>query len=142
MKDVKFFGFLMVSMLVTALSVSYFLGILKEGNFAQIRFFKENHSFDTLYSQDEATVYFKYTNIGNVDLHIYDIETTCGCTIPEWNTSSLIPGKSDSFKVEYNIDNKGFFTKEILVHSNSKMSPKKISISGYVPYPHEIFSSE
>ncbi|WP_111320651.1 DUF1573 domain-containing protein [Algoriphagus chordae] len=88
---------------------------------------------DTLFTQKDAEIYFKYKNVGTKDLKILNIQTTCGCTIPEWNSKLLAPDEADSFKVSYNIENKGNFLKEIMVYSNSKTSPDHLIISGFVP---------
>ena len=36
----------------------------------------------TLYTQEEAEIYFVYKNLGNKELKINNIKSSCGCTIP------------------------------------------------------------
>ena len=99
-----------------------------------LSFDETKYNMDTVYSQSDAEVHFVYKNIGNNNLKIYSIETSCGCTIPSWNDGFLPPMSVDSFKVSYNIENKGYFVKEIMVYSNSKSSPDHLVIEGYVPF--------
>jgi hypothetical protein len=102
-------------------------------NYAMLHFEKKKHDFDTLRTQEAAATYFVYKNTGNKPVRIEKVETTCGCTIPYWNQQELAPNQADSFKVAYNIENKGYFVKEVMVYSNSKNSPEHLFISGYVP---------
>lgn len=99
-----------------------------------ISFEVRKHDFDTLVNQNDADFYFVYSNSGKEDLKIFDIRTSCGCTIPKWNDGYLKPYEKDSFKVSYNIENKGYFLKEIMVYSNSESSPDRLEILGYVPF--------
>ncbi|WP_075352212.1 DUF1573 domain-containing protein [Algoriphagus marinus] len=107
---------------------------LEENYVPEISFEIKKYDFDTLTTQEEADVYFVYGNLGKKDLKVYDIKTSCGCTIPAWNDGFLKPYEKDSFKVTYNIENKGYFIKEIMVYSNSKTSPDRLEVMGYVPF--------
>ncbi|MFC0262747.1 DUF1573 domain-containing protein [Fontibacter flavus] len=100
----------------------------------EILFDVRKYDFDTLKTSDSSYYYFKYRNIGNGELKIYNIKTSCGCTIPYWNESFLKKNETDSFRVEYDKINKGYFIKEIMVYSNSKTSPDRLEISGLVPF--------
>ena len=50
------------------------------------------------------------------------MKASCGCTIPEWEKSPILPGKTGKIKVGYNTNIKGNFRKSIEVYSND---PKK-----------------
>jgi len=100
----------------------------------EILFEVTKYDFDTLSKNDSSYYYFKYKNIGNGELKIYNIKTSCGCTIPYWNESFLNRNEIDSFRVEYDKINKGYFIKEIMVYSNSRTSPDRLVISGLVPF--------
>jgi len=100
----------------------------------EIAFEQEKIDFDTLVNQEDASFYFVYQNIGKEDLKIFNIKTSCGCTIPSWNDAFLRPYERDSFKVTYDIINKGYFIKEVMVYSTSKTSPDRLEVMGYVPF--------
>jgi len=89
----------------------------KERNYAMLSFDNTRYDMDTVYSEPDAEVHFVYKNTGNKDLKIYSIKSSCGCTIPSWNDGFLTPMSVDSFEVSYNIENKGYFIKEIMVYS-------------------------
>jgi hypothetical protein len=103
-------------------------------NYSKILFEKTEISMDTIITQKQAEIFFNYKNIGNKSLKIFRIETSCGCTIPTFNTKLILPNKEDRFKVRYERVNKGFFTKELMVYSNSITSPDRLVISGFVPF--------
>lgn len=105
-----------------------------QANQPEISFEKKKISTDTIYSEKQSEIFFNYKNIGNRDLKILKIETTCGCTIPTFSDRLLAEKEVDSFKVRYETENKGHFIKEIMIYSNSKTSPDRVSISGYVPF--------
>ncbi|GMQ31334.1 DUF1573 domain-containing protein [Algoriphagus confluentis] len=100
----------------------------------RIEFEVKRADLDTLKIQDEAYFYFVYKNKGFGGLQIYEVTTSCGCTVPDWNSDFLGIFEKDSFRVDYNIENKGYFIKEIIVYSNSSTSPDKLEFVGYVPF--------
>lgn len=134
MEKLKYFFSLLLVMLfatgITFLANDWY----QSTHYALISFDQESHGFDTLYRQEDANIYFVYKNSGNKDLKIHNIQTTCGCTVPEWSGKFLKSNEVDSLKVSYNIENKGNFIKEIFIYSNSRTSPDRLVISGYVPF--------
>lgn len=119
--------------------ISVFIKRNIEKNYVpKILFLQSEHDFDTLFNQKDAEIYFIYENIGKNDLKIENIKSSCGCTIPSWNVLALAPYEKDSFKVTYNIENKGYFFKEIMVYTNSESSPDRLIVKGFVPFEEEI----
>lgn len=107
---------------------------LEKDNVAHLSFVLKEHDFDTLRVREDAEFHFIYENIGKKDLIIERITTSCGCTIPYWSNMALPPLNKDSIKVAYDIENKGYFIKEIMVYSNSETSPDRLVVKGYVPF--------
>jgi len=103
-----------------------------------MKFEVEIYDFDRLDSGDLAGYYFHYTNTGRSKLKIQDISTACGCTVVDWNSRPLSPGESDSLYITYDTNLLGYFTKEIVVNSNSSTSPDRIYIKGMVDRPKEL----
>lgn len=127
--------FLLLGVVLLGTIVALFGKRYFERNFVpEISFKSTKHDFDTLLYEKDAEIYFVFENTGKEKLKIYDIKTSCGCTIPEWNDKFLKPSQKDSFKVNYDIKNKGYFIKEIMVYSNSISSPDRLEIKGYVPF--------
>jgi hypothetical protein len=126
---------LLISIVILAAIMSVFIKrALDKNNVPEISFKIKKYDFDTLTNQEDANFYFVYENYGKKDLKIYNIKTSCGCTIPAWNDGFLKPYEKDSFKVTYNIENKGYFMKEIMVYSTSITSPDRLEVMGYVPF--------
>jgi hypothetical protein len=126
-----------VSVVFISASVSILLKRNNErNNLPHIVFEQSEYDFDTLFNQSDAEFHFVYENIGGKNLSLQSIKTSCGCTIPDWKTSDLAPTERDSFKVTYDIENKGYFFKEIMVYSNSKTSPDRLIIKGYVLFEY------
>lgn len=128
-----------LTMVVFALTVSLVLGFVIKEKYKEyatpiIKFDRQKYDFDTLYRQEDASVYFIFRNNGGAKLKIHKITTSCDCTIAEYNTGYIPVNGIDSLKVTYETANKGHFVKEILVYSNSLHSPEHLSISGFVPF--------
>ncbi len=63
---------------------------------------------------------FKFKNTGNQPLIITNIQTSCGCTTPEWPRDPIMPGTSGEIKVGFNSAGKmNKQTKTLPILSNS-----------------------
>ena len=74
---------------------------------------------------------FEITNLGKEPLVILNVQTSCGCTTPEWNREPLAPGAKTVIKVGYNAASEGFFEKYITILYNQNQS-KQVKIRGTV----------
>lgn len=75
---------------------------------------------------------FVFTNVGDAPLIITNIQSSCGCTIPEKPKDPIMPGKKGKIKVSYDTNRLGGFSKMITIFSNAKNSRKVIKIKGFV----------
>jgi len=67
-----------------------------------------------------ATHRFNYTNIGDAPLILNNVQTSCGCTTPEWTHDTLQPGESGFVSARYETTNRiGKFQKTVTVYTNS-----------------------
>lgn len=73
---------------------------------------------------------FEFTNTGKTDLKIENIQTSCGCTTPEWDREAIAPGKTGTIKVGYNAAAEGHFDKTITIIYNNQN--RQIRIKGTV----------
>jgi hypothetical protein len=60
------------------------------------------------------------------------VQTSCGCTIPEWTREPVKKRKSGVVNVHYNTHVTGNFIKSITVYSNAATSPVTLKIKGTV----------
>lgn len=130
----KRLGFIFLVLTISIVLSAIIKKYLEKDNVAHIAFIYQEHDFDTLWVQKDAEFHFIYENLGKKDLIIEKITTSCGCTIPYWSNLALPPSNKDSIKVTYDIENRGYFIKEIMVYSNSETSPDRLVIKGYVPF--------
>ena len=75
--------------------------------------------------------FFEVVNAGTTPMKIDNIQTTCGCTTPEWSKEPITPGASTKIKVGYNAATEGAFEKFITVQYNGSSS-KQVKIKGIV----------
>jgi hypothetical protein len=103
--------------------------------YPNVRFEKYEHHFgDLMESKGTATFEFIYHNIGNIPVVITEVNTTCGCTKPEYKTDSVYPGKTGVIIAKYDVkDRSGEFDKSLLVtFNNDKVGQKILKIKGNV----------
>ena len=104
-------------------------------NDASIGFNKEKHDFGTIAFKKEAVCTFEFTNPGKSALIISDVQTSCGCTVPEWTKEPLRSGKKGMLTIKYDAAFPGVFHKTVEVTYNGSDSPVSLEISGEVEYP-------
>ena len=67
-------------------------------NDALIHFESKKHDFGKLSLKKEAQISFQFTNPGNTPLVIFDVKTSCGCTVPEWTKNPVNPGDQRGYQ--------------------------------------------
>ncbi|WP_432713481.1 DUF1573 domain-containing protein [Pedobacter sp.] len=98
---------------------------------AEFKFDKETYNFGKIPSNKPATVEFTFTNIGDTPLIISNVETTCGCTVPEYTKTPIKKGETGVIKVTYNPTGAALpFSKSISLTSNAKTPTKVLYIKG------------
>jgi hypothetical protein len=75
---------------------------------------------------------FVFTNIGDAPIIIQNVQSSCGCTIPEKPENPIMPGEKGKIKVSYDTKRVGGFSKQITILSNAKIARKTLKIKGYV----------
>ncbi|HOY71753.1 MAG TPA: DUF1573 domain-containing protein, partial [Tenuifilaceae bacterium] len=70
---------------------------------ARIYFKDSNHDYGVIKEDDGVAYYeFQFSNTGSTPLIIQRVETSCGCTTPDWPKEPIAPGKNGRIKVGYN----------------------------------------
>jgi len=75
--------------------------------------------------------FFEVTNTGKTPMVISNVQTSCGCTTPEWSKEPVAPGGTTKIRVGYNAAGEGHFEKFITIMYNQNLS-KQIKIHGTV----------
>jgi Protein of unknown function (DUF1573) len=99
---------------------------------AKIKFKTETIDYGQIAKGSDGIRVFEFTNIGNADLIIQDVKSSCGCTVPEKPKDPVAPGKTGVIKVKYDTQRVGKIRKTITVYSNATESIKAIKIKGEV----------
>lgn len=95
-------------------------------NGAQIQFEKESHDYGTIENGANGDCVFVFKNTGNSPLILESVKGSCSCTVPEWPTQPILPGKTAEIKVHYNTGNSGPITKTVTIVSNAVNEPTKV----------------
>ncbi|MGW8315377.1 MAG: DUF1573 domain-containing protein [Bacteroidales bacterium] len=91
------------------------------------------HDFGTILEGERVVCYFDYENSGGGSLMINDIETTCGCTIPDWSREPLAPGERNTLQIVFDATRRsGLQLKQVTVYSNAENSKVQLMIRANV----------
>ena len=88
----------------------------------EITFEKKIHNFGTIKEEDGKAVYdFEFTNTGDADLVLKNVQASCGCTTPSWTRTPVPPGEKGVITVSYStIGRPGQFSKSITVTTTTE----------------------
>lgn len=105
---------------------------------ALIHFENDDYNFSTLSYKKEAEHNFQFTNPGKTPLVIFEVKTSCGCTVPDWPKKPIKSGRKGEIKIKYDAASPGVFHKTITVYFNGEESPQILTIKGVVEYPKKL----
>lgn len=124
-----------IAFILFALVLSTGLIIAQDAKKApKVEFKKNNHDFGKISeSVGTASIDFTFKNVGSAPLLIQRVQTTCGCTSPEYTNEPVLPGKEGKIKITYSTTNRvGTFNKDITVFTNVPDTIYRLSIKGEV----------
>jgi hypothetical protein len=76
---------------------------------------------------------YKFVNVGDEPVKIAEVSPSCGCTVAEWSTQSILPGKSGFVKVKFDPKGKlGPNSKYVTVKTNSNPAVFTLTMKGEV----------
>lgn len=99
-----------------------------------IEFESSEYNFGSVVDGEMVKHTFKFTNTGDKNLVLFDVKTTCGCTVPEdWPKHPIEPGDGGEVKVIFNSNNKiGSVNKSIRIEANTNPTVSTVKITGEV----------
>jgi hypothetical protein len=107
-------------------------------NFPEITFDTALFDFGTILEGEQVSYVFKFQNTGKADLLIQKVETSCGCTVPEYDKKPVKAGENGSIKVRFDSHGKdGQQYKTIKVISNCADNIFDLVIKGVVKQSKE-----
>lgn len=97
---------------------------------AYITFEEPAHDFGDIFQDDKVEHVFAFENTGTEPLIITNVQTTCGCTAPEWPKEPVMPGHAAEIKVRFDSRGKyGRQNKVISIISNSVAKVNQVKIT-------------
>jgi hypothetical protein len=75
---------------------------------------------------------FRLKNTGGNPLAVIMVESSCGCTVPEWEKEPVAAGKTTEIKVKIRPEKREFFHKTVTVHCNTEGGRIVLNIKGSV----------
>ncbi len=103
-------------------------------NMTSIKFEKDVIDFKRVEAGERVSGSFKFTNTGNSNLVIYEVNTSCGCTVADYPRGEIAPGESGMISVTYDSDgaNGMRITKQVTVNANTKPAKTQLRIEAEV----------
>jgi hypothetical protein len=90
-------------------------------------------NFGIIRAGDSANMKFEFTNVGKTWLFVFNIRTTCGCTITDAPKDPVQPGQSGFITAIFTSTQLGEVNKKLFVFTNTKNSRKSsLAIRGVV----------
>lgn len=99
-------------------------------NTTRIKFERDVIDFKRVQAGERVTGSFRFTNAGSNDLVIYEVSTSCGCTVVDYPRSAIAPGESSTISLTYDSDGASGMriSKEVVVLANTEPSKTKLRI--------------
>jgi hypothetical protein len=86
-----------------------------------ISFKEKTFDFGYIKSGDVVTHNFIISNTGANPLVVYNVQGTCGCTVPHWPSKPVLPGDTGHIAIQYNSNGEsGLQNKKMRVFTNTK----------------------
>lgn len=100
----------------------------------KIEFEKLVHDYGQIVAGANGDCEFKFKNVGTEPLVLTNVQSSCGCTTPDWPRNPVLPGTEAVIKVRYDTQRIGNIGKSITVYSNSVGGVERITlrIAGHI----------
>ena len=99
----------------------------------KIVFGEYEHDFGKVSEGEKVSYVFKFENRGTSNLVLASATTSCGCTVPEYDTKPIAPGGTGNLEVVFDTSGRnGRQTKTITVKSNANTPVVLLKITAEV----------
>lgn len=99
-----------------------------------IEFDSKTYNFGQIVKGQIVEHTYFFTNTGNIDLVIDEVDPSCGCTTPEWTKEPVKPGEKGKIRVKFDTQHQSYGnkTKQVAVYSNTVPSRNLLQFSAQV----------
>jgi len=104
-----------------------------EKAYPKFEFVKELHKFGEVSEGEIVVCEFYFRNVGNANLIIKSIESSCGCTVVKWTNKPIKVGEESKITVEFDSKGRnGRQYKVLTIFANTKQKVKELKITATV----------
>lgn len=122
--------------LITILFLGFFgFSVMAQDKVAKIEFKTAEIDYGTIEKGADGLRVFEFKNTGNAPLIISNVKSSCGCTVPKWPRTAILPGDSSEIQVKYDTNRVSPIRKTITVTSNADTPTVALKIKGEVIDP-------
>jgi hypothetical protein len=108
-------------------------GQIKSSDTAVISFRDYEHDFGKVAEGEKVACVFSFENTGKGPLLVFSVTSSCGCTVPKYETKPVAPGNTGTIEVVFDSSGRnGQQTKTITVQSNASKPIVLLRITGEV----------
>jgi hypothetical protein len=105
----------------------------QNGKLPQFSFKTTEHDFGKIIDGVKVSYKFRFTNVGNADLIISNVKTTCGCTVSRFPKKPVKPGESEFIELTFDSSRRqGFNHKAASVLANTQPNVATLNIKALV----------
>ena len=105
----------------------------------KFQFKSTEHDFGKIVDGVKVSFTFKFKNIGNTDLIINQVKTSCGCTVSKFTTTPVASGKEGKIMLTFDSSHRrGFNNKIATVVANTQPNTQILKITAMVMGPEEL----
>ncbi len=99
-------------------------------NMTEIKFERTILDFKSVESGEVVQGSFVFTNEGKYPLVIYEVNTSCGCTVADYPRGEIAPGEKGMISVKYDSEGSAGMriSKEVTVNANTTPAKTKLKI--------------
>jgi hypothetical protein len=99
-------------------------------NMTLIKFDKKELDFKYVEAGEVVQGSFVFTNEGKYPLVIYEVNTSCGCTVADYPKGEIAPGEQGTISVKYDSEGSSGMriTKDVTVNANTTPAKTKLRI--------------
>lgn len=99
-------------------------------NMTEIKFERTVLDFKSVESGEVVQGSFVFTNEGKYPLVIYEVSTSCGCTVADYPRGEIAPGEKGMISVKYDSEGSAGMriSKEVTVNANTTPAKTKLKI--------------
>jgi len=98
------------------------------GNLPKFEFKRKTFDFGAIKAGEVLSHTFKFKNVGNADLIITNVASSCGCTVPKYSKDPLKPGSEGFIEVIFDSSGRtGMQHKTVTVIANTQ--PNKVELA-------------